>query len=80
MGAFYLDILKDRLYTAKTDSIARRSAQTAMHHILQAMIRWMAPIMTYTADEIWRLIGNDKNILFEQWYEMPKAPIKPAMG
>ena len=75
MGAFYLDVLKDRLYTAKTDSVARRSAQTAMHHILQAMIRWMAPIMTYTADEIWRLIGNEENILFEQWYEIPKVPV-----
>lgn len=72
MGAFYLDVLKDRLYTAKTDSIARRSAQTAMHHILQALIRWMAPIMTYTADEIWKLIGNEENILFEQWYDIPQ--------
>ena len=71
MGAFYLDVLKDRLYTAKTDSSARRSAQTAMHHILQALIRWMAPIMTYTADEIWKLLGNQENILFEKWYEIP---------
>ena len=71
MGAFYLDVLKDRLYTAKTDSDARRSAQTAMHHILQAMIRWMAPIMTYTADEIWHLQNNQESILFEQWYEIP---------
>jgi isoleucyl-tRNA synthetase len=72
MGAFYLDVLKDRLYTAKKDSVARRSAQTAMHHILQAMIRWMAPIMTYTADEIWRLLGNEENILFQQWYQVPE--------
>ncbi|MFK8011659.1 MAG: isoleucine--tRNA ligase [Marinicellaceae bacterium] len=77
MGAFYLDIIKDRLYTAKTDSLARKSAQTAMHHILQSIIRWMAPIMTYTADEIWRLIGNDKNILFEKWYDMPSTSKKP---
>ena len=73
MGAFYLDVLKDRLYTAKTDSDARRSAQTAMHHILQSLVRWMAPIMTYTADEIWKLIGNEENILFEQWYDIPKV-------
>jgi isoleucyl-tRNA synthetase len=72
MGAFYLDVLKDRLYTAKTDSSARRSAQTAMHHILQSLIRWMAPIMTYTADEIWNLLGNQENILFEKWYEVPQ--------
>ncbi|HHL31188.1 MAG TPA: isoleucine--tRNA ligase, partial [Oceanospirillales bacterium] len=73
MGAFYLDVLKDRLYTAQKDSLARRSAQTAMHHILQAMIRWMAPIMTYTADEIWRLLGNEENILFQQWYQVPEV-------
>ncbi len=73
MGAFYLDVLKDRLYTAKKDSKARLSAQTAMHHILQALIRWMAPIMSYTADEIWKTLGNDKNILFEQWYEIPQV-------
>ena len=73
MGAFYLDVLKDRLYTAKTDSIARRSAQTAMHHILQSLIRWMAPIMTYTSDEIWKLLGNQENILFEQWYKIPQV-------
>ncbi len=73
MGAFYLDVLKDRLYTAKKDSKARKSAQTAMHHILQALIRWMAPIMTYTADEIWKLIGNEENILFEQWYNIPQV-------
>ncbi|VAW40132.1 Isoleucyl-tRNA synthetase, partial [hydrothermal vent metagenome] len=71
MGAFYLDILKDRLYTAGKNSRVRRSAQTAMYHILQAMIRWMAPIMTYTADEIWQLTGNEKSILFEQWYIIP---------
>ncbi len=73
MGAFYLDVLKDRLYTIKGDAKARRSAQTAMYHILQSMIRWMAPIMTYTADEIWRLMGYDKHVLFEQWYEMPEC-------
>ena len=73
MGAFYLDVLKDRLYTAKKDSIARRSAQTSMYHILQSLIRWMAPIMTYTADEIWKLIGNEQNILFEQWYDIPEV-------
>ncbi len=73
MGAFYLDVLKDRLYTAKKDSKARLSAQTAMHHILQALIRWMTPIMTYTADEIWKLLGNEENILFEQWYDIPQV-------
>jgi len=80
MGAFYLDVLKDRLYTAKTDSVARRSAQTAMHHILQSLVRWMAPIMTYTADEIWTLIGNKENILFEQWYDIPHVDDNTEWG
>ncbi len=53
MSAFYLDILKDRLYTAKTGSIERRSGQTAMHAILSAMVRVMAPVLSFTADEVW---------------------------
>ncbi len=53
MSAFYLDILKDRLYTAKTTSIERRSGQTTMHAILSAMIRLMAPVLSFTADEVW---------------------------
>ena len=53
MSAFYLDILKDRLYTAKTTSIERRSGQTAMHAILSAMMRLMAPVLSFTADEVW---------------------------
>lgn len=73
LGAFYLDVLKDRLYTCKVGSDARNSAQTAMHHILQAMIRWIAPIMTYTADEIWSSIGNQENVLFEEWYQFPET-------
>ena len=53
MGSFYLDIIKDRQYTAKSDSVARRSCQTALYHIIEALVRWMAPIMSFTADEIW---------------------------
>ncbi|MDQ9615240.1 class I tRNA ligase family protein, partial [Serratia marcescens] len=53
MGSFYLDIIKDRQYTAKSDSVARRSCQTALYHIVEALVRWMAPIMSFTADEIW---------------------------
>lgn len=53
MGSFYLDIIKDRQYTAKGDSVARRSCQTALFHIAEALVRWMAPIMSFTADEIW---------------------------
>src|SRR5699024_1007080 len=53
MGAFYLDIIKDRLYTLPADHPARRSAQTAMHHILEALVRWLAPVCCFTAEEIW---------------------------
>jgi isoleucyl-tRNA synthetase len=54
MSAFYLDILKDRLYTSKSDSLQRRSAQTAMYLILEAMVKLMAPVLSFTADEVWR--------------------------
>jgi isoleucyl-tRNA synthetase len=53
LGAFYLDILKDRLYTAAENSRARRSAQSALWHILQAVTRLMAPVLSFTAEEIW---------------------------
>ncbi|PIE44893.1 MAG: isoleucine--tRNA ligase [Gammaproteobacteria bacterium] len=53
LGSFYLDVIKDRQYTVKTDNHARRSAQTAMYHVVEAMTRWMAPILSFTADEIW---------------------------
>lgn len=56
LGSFYLDIIKDRQYTIQTDSVARRSAQTAMYHVLEAMTRWMAPILSFTADEIWQFL------------------------
>ena len=72
MGAFYLDVIKDRLYTAQTDGQARRSAQTVMHHILNALVRLLAPIVTFTANEIWQAMGHERHVLFEQWYEFPK--------
>jgi isoleucyl-tRNA synthetase len=58
MSAFYLDILKDRLYTSKNTSVARRSGQTAMHAILSAMVRLMAPVLSFTADEVWGYINE----------------------
>jgi len=57
LGAFYLDILKDRLYTTAPKSLARRSAQTALHHIAHAMLRWMAPFLSFTAEEAWKTLG-----------------------
>lgn len=71
MGSFYLDIIKDRQYTAKSDSVARRSCQTALFHIAEALVRWMAPIMSFTADEIWAFLpGNREKYVFTgEWYE-----------
>ncbi len=71
MGSFYLDIIKDRQYTAKSDGIARRSCQTALYHIAEALVRWMAPIMSFTADEIWAYLPGDreKYVFTGEWYE-----------
>ena len=71
LGAFYLDIIKDRQYTTPVDSRARRSCQTAMYHILQALTRWLAPILSFTAEEIWQMTpGNDgKSIFIQEWYK-----------
>jgi len=71
MGSFYLDIIKDRQYTAATDSLARRSCQTAMYHILHAFVRWLAPVLSFTAEEIWQLSpGKDKESIFLcEWYQ-----------
>jgi isoleucyl-tRNA synthetase len=71
LGSFYLDIIKDRQYTAKTDGLARRSAQTAMYHVVEALARWLAPITSYTADEIWQYIPGERSdsIFLETWYE-----------
>jgi isoleucyl-tRNA synthetase len=71
MGAFYLDILKDRLYTTAYDSMARKSAQTAMYHILEAMMRWIAPVLSFTAEEIHQHVPGERreSVFFETWYE-----------
>ncbi|MCS3603313.1 isoleucyl-tRNA synthetase [Buttiauxella sp. BIGb0471] len=71
MGSFYLDIIKDRQYTAKSDSVARRSCQTALYHIAEALVRWMAPIMSFTADEIWAYLPGEreKYVFTGEWYE-----------
>ncbi len=61
LGGLYLDVLKDRMYTTPAEGHARRSGQTAMFHILQAMVRWLAPILSFTAEEIWQVLpGKDK--------------------
>ena len=74
MGSFYLDIIKDRQYTTKADSLARRSCQTALWHIAEALVRWMAPILSFTADEIWGYLPKTATpraefVFTEEFYE-----------
>ena len=71
MGSFYIDIIKDRQYTAKNGSVAHRSCQTALYHITQAVCRWFAPVLSFTAHEIWQYLPNQpKGTVFaETWYE-----------
>jgi len=73
LGAFYLDVLKDRIYTMPRQSLARRSGQTAMYHVLEALVRWMAPILSFTAEEIWRHLPGirGESAFFETWYSLP---------
>ena len=69
LGGFYLDVLKDRLYTTAANSYARRSAQTALWHITQAMLRWMAPFLSFTAEEAWKLFGkSETGTIFTETY------------
>jgi isoleucyl-tRNA synthetase len=77
LGAFYLDIIKDRQYTTQTDSLIRRSAQTALFHISEAFTRWIAPILSFTADELWAHLPGEreKSVLFDSWYEFPQLPL-----
>ncbi len=74
MGSFYLDILKDRLYTMPANSRGRRSAQTAMYFILEALVRWLAPILSFTAEEIWRHMPGERveSVFIETWYQLPE--------
>jgi isoleucyl-tRNA synthetase len=71
MGSFYLDIIKDRQYTTPADGLPRRSAQTAMYHIIEALGRWLAPILSFTAEEIWRAIPGPRleSVFLGTWYD-----------
>ncbi|WP_413436824.1 isoleucine--tRNA ligase [Sulfuriferula sp. GW1] len=75
LGGFYLDILKDRLYTTAAGSHARRSAQNALHHITHALVRLMAPYLSFTSEEVWQLLAHDENdsIFLHQWHDLPVA-------
>jgi isoleucyl-tRNA synthetase len=73
LGGFYLDVLKDRLYTTAPKSLVRRSAQTALWQITQAMLRWMAPFLSFTAEEAWKLVGTSESIFLETYASLPAA-------
>jgi isoleucyl-tRNA synthetase len=73
LGGFYLDVLKDRLYTTPVQGEARRSAQTAMLHLGEAMVRWLAPILSFTAEEIWRALPGERpqSVFLTTWHALP---------
>ncbi len=73
LGGFYLDIIKDRLYTTRAASTPRRSAQTAMYHIAAAMVRWLAPILSFTAEEAWAFLPGPRNdsVFLNTWHPFP---------
>lgn len=87
LGGFYLDIIKDRQYTCKTDSLPRRSCQTALYHIVEALTRWLAPILSFTADELWQFIPNkdvpgkrESTVFTQEWYSFPNIQTDAVMN
>ncbi len=82
LGGFYLDIIKDRLYTTAAASGPRRSAQTAMYHIAQAMVRWLAPILSFTAEEAWRYLPGyqaaQESVFLSGWHQFPAGSERAA--
>ncbi len=73
LSSFYLDVVRDRLYTTPAASLPRRSAQTALHHIAESMVRWLAPILSFTAEEVWRSLpgSRDESVFLATWHEPP---------
>lgn len=86
LGSFYLDIIKDRQYTGKRDGIPRRSAQTAMYHMMESLVRLMAPILSFTAEEIWQYMPGDAEkreasvFLVNKYYEFPEFELEKEMN
>ncbi|HSW71218.1 MAG TPA: class I tRNA ligase family protein, partial [Gammaproteobacteria bacterium] len=87
LGSFYLDVIKDRQYTIPTTSQARRSAQTAMYHLIEAMSRWLAPILSFTAEEIWQYLpgkgkkAGEESVFLSKWYtNLAALPEKEVMN
>jgi isoleucyl-tRNA synthetase len=81
LGAFYLSILKDRLYTTAEKSLSRRSAQSALWHIAQTLTRLMAPILAFTAEEIWQTFTNgaEDSVMLQTWHALPEVPDEAAL-
>jgi isoleucyl-tRNA synthetase len=80
LGGFYLDIIKDRLYTTGAASAPRRSAQTALYHVAHAMVRWIAPILSFTAEEVWGFLpaAGNESVFLNTWHEFPAGVERPA--
>jgi isoleucyl-tRNA synthetase len=76
LGGFYLDVIKDRMYTTPTTGAPRRSTQTVMFHIAEAMVRWLAPILSFTTEEVWRYLPGERreSVFLETWHELPQLP------
>lgn len=81
LGAYWLDILKDRLYTTPAGGRPRRSAQTAMYHVAEAMVRWLAPILSFTAEEIWQFLPGEReeSVFMATWWELPDVHPTPGV-
>ena len=74
MGGFYLDVIKDRLYTIPENSIGRRSSQTVLMHIAESLVRWIAPILSFTSEEIWLLPGErESSVFLSNWHQFPSS-------
>lgn len=83
LGSFYLDVIKDRQYTCNKNGIPRRSAQTALYHIIEALVRWIAPILSFTAEEIWQYIPGKRveSVFLTEWYtNLPDTIVYDSMG
>jgi len=81
LGAFYLDILKDRLYTTGADSRPRRAAQNTLWHITHALLKMMAPVLSFTAEEAWQVLKHapEGSIFEEEWHAFPESPLDPGL-
>jgi isoleucyl-tRNA synthetase len=79
LGGFYLDILKDRLYTSGADSRPRRAAQNALYHLTHALARWMAPILSFTGEEVWMQLAGDDSVFLHTWHELPTQADETAV-